>query len=235
MVQLLIRTLFYISLFILILCLEVKGQEDSIINQNSTLKNSTIGKENQAKQNYLDENLREERTLLKLYINPYFIYQKGMESNGGFSSSIAYERKIVPSLSFLISNNFHFGFVSSHPYFSSNGDFGLRYYYSARKKIKESIGANNFHNNYFAVGINKFYTYFQGFTIYNSYNNGVLIYSDYSKYREWLFEPNITISWGIQRRIKKWGFYDIEPYFMLPIDGGYYYGVNLKLGLAWGF
>jgi hypothetical protein len=226
MVQILKRGIIYVCLLIFFINVEVKSQEDTIIDQSSAKKSLDIDKEDSPKYNYLDENLREEKALFKLFVQPYFKNTKNTETYGGISGSIAYEQKIIPSLSVLFSNQFGVGFFNSYSYLDFGGDIDIRYYYSINKRIKESVGANNFHSNYFSIGLSKLYQYMQGF--YGTPEN-------YQTFEQWYFKPNLKISWGMQRRIGKLGFYDIEPYVNFQRFSEWYLGLNLKLGLAWGF
>jgi hypothetical protein len=226
MANILKRTIIYASLLTFFVNVEVKSQEDTIVDQNSAKISLDIDKKDSPKYIYLDENLREEKTLFTLFVQPYFKYKKGTETYGGISFSIAYEQKIIPSISVLYSNRIGVGFLDSQSSLGFGGDIDIRYYYSINKRIRESTGANNFHSNYLSIGLNNLYQNIQGY--YGTPGN-------YQTFKQWYFKPSLKISWGMQRRIGKWGFYDIGPYVNFQRFDGLYLGLNLKLGLGWGF
>lgn len=110
---------------------------------------------------------------------------------------IAYERKISVPLSLF--------FQYRHQMYgwTSNGlglDVALRYYYSLPGRIKKGKSANNFSANYFSL---------------QSKNDISARYADrpfpYPIQRDGtLFDPSVSLLYGIQRRLGKRGFVDVN-------------------------
>lgn len=216
----------------LFLCLSISKIFSQEINTNQTSKKDTS--ENIIyvdKVKYLKTAFKKETTLLKVAISPLkFTANKNSFAIKSFSGHVDFEQKISIPFSILIANK--------ATYFSSNEDYlswqyttsaSLRYYYSMKKNIRESVGANNFHSNYISVGLSEIVRY-------RKLNESNLDFYDQFLNEQadtWAYKPALFISWGIQRRFSNWLFIDINPYieFESGIKG---LGVNLLFGLALG-
>jgi len=210
------------SLILITFNLKLSAQEDSVIIENSTESTKVSDFKQKKKYNYLDNNFREEKTLIKLQIYPKDYRFPGFvvdRIRDYFNVSLSLEKKIFPSFSVILNNKY--GEDQFSKIFSS--DLGIRYYYSMNKRMKNSSGANNFHGNYFSY-------VFENIIEYKFGEN------DY-----FFNQPSFNFSWGIQRRIGKIGVVDVGPYISLKRTSYWRYinrlefGANMLLGLGWGF
>jgi hypothetical protein len=226
-----INIIFLLSLFFILGFFRAKAQEDTINKQTILNPMKELDNNQKRKQQYLDVNFREEKTLFKLGISPLkFLSSEDIFSMANFSSFIGIEKKIIPSLSFINYNNFEY--QSSKTRFLGwefSSDIGLRYYYSMHKRIIYAIGANNFHSNYLSVNLNEGLKY-RNINQANSPDSNVLVYPTQ---KSWTFKPLFCVSWGIQRRIGKWWFIDTSTYLEFNEDK-YGFGVNLLFGFGIG-
>ena len=216
---------FFIYLFSILLNTQAIGQIDPVLN-NDSIQHHSLGE----KLNYLDVNFRQEKTLIKLGINPFqFLVFSDNSKSLYFNATITLEKKIIPSLSIYsdIRLNHSGGFDKWNIQQFSNS-LGLHYYYTIEKRIRNSVGANNFHGNYFSFELKDWVNYRH----YKMDNN---------RFDErWIFEPELLFSWGIHRRLGKWGFIGVGPYMgyskaILADKKTLTFGFNFKLGLAYGW
>jgi len=218
-----------ILLFLVFFTDLINGQTDSVKFINSIDSVSGFDQSLKRKQLYLDANFREEKTLFKLGISPLEFLSKndGKLVSSNINGRISVEQKIVTSLSAILNNNFDYNFEQFGYKWKYSSDIGLRYYYSINKRIKESIGANNFHSNYFSFELQEF-----------------ISFSQYEQVEDDMrFVPAINLSWGMQRRIGKFAFVDLGPYIRYQKEGSdpkayspksFSLGVNLLFGLGLG-
>jgi len=208
-------------------------QEDTLLHQNQQI----VNQQDNPKIKYLDANLREEKSLIKFSILPAFIRDREFNSTFIYASaSLSYEQKIIPSISLLFENQLYYGTQYSSYSNGENrfalwglrGKAELRYYYAINKRIRASVGANNFNSNYFSLLLVNIYSYLGH---KESISDSIPYYSNI-KYG-WSSKPYMGISWGIQRRIGNWGYFDIGPYYIINSKNKYI-GLNLQLGLARG-
>jgi hypothetical protein len=156
------------------------------------------------KYKYLRRNMVEEKGLFKIAL---------LDANFGINNQIyafvnvhtrgrllVYERKLSPSFSMLISNlnYFNLGILHQTPLdstwlFNTTG-LGFRYYHSQKKRIAEGKTANNFSDNYIGFHANNL------FAITYNFPKGP---KEFSK-------PTLDIIYGIQRRIGKFGYFDVN-------------------------
>jgi len=219
------KILLIINIYFCFVGIKIIGQEDSIITADTIVTITDIDNNLPPKYEYLDLNFRKEKTLFKLGISYLFAKYDTVFDVASFGSTLVFERKIIPSISVIVENDIDFSFYNSNIAWNSSGNLGLRYYYSMNKRIKESIGANNFHGNYFGIKLTQIYSYRDGYSVFNGGNP--------IRFKHLRFEPFLNLSWGVQRRIGKWAFFDIGPYF--SINRYYnYFGANIHLGLCYG-
>jgi len=227
-----ISTLLIIGFSLTFFSQKVQGQEESITIENSTelIKESDFKQKRKYK--YLDNELREEKTLIKFGLSPLssFATAFGM-SLASISGNLSYEQKVIPSLSIILNNNFDY--QMNGRYYKGSGfsnDIGVRYYYSMNKEIKTGASKNNFNSNYFSIKLDEIISYKS--SEYHSFGlNGYI--GGYSDSTVWTYKPYINLSWGMQRRIGKWFYMDGGPYFKFNADS-YGFGLNLQLGVGWG-
>jgi len=228
-----ISTLLIIGFSLTFFSQEIIAQEDSVTIESSIELKKESDFKQKRKYKYLDNNYREEKTLIKLGTLPMYLFfdvsdLKTFWANSNITLSL--EKKISPSFSIIFDNGFYHDLTSQYyygePYYFNN--LGLRYYYSMNKRIKQNRSRNNFHANYFSFKLEELTKY--GLTEKKDdsglYNTVTL--------NDWVFEPYINLSWGMQRRIGRFGFVDVGPYFKFKRNS-YEFGLNLQLGLGWGF
>ncbi len=226
---------------IAVLSNQIIAQKDSVLIESTTesITESNYTKKKEYK--YIDVNLIEEKTLVKFGLSPFFnnfSFNFNDFALGHVRGSFVVERKIVPSLSVLVNNNFGYETISQYDNgWVYSGDIGIRYYYLMNKRINKSKGANNFHSNYFSFELVHPVSYYN----YQSETNNVPSYPLNLKATYWEFRPAFKLSWGIQRRVGKWGYIDAGPFiaYQKYKEAGqristYNFGLNLSLGFAIG-
>jgi hypothetical protein len=213
-----INLLLLIILILFSFNLKMRAQEDTVIIEKSTESVKESDYEQKRKYKYLDNNFREEKNLIKVGILPidYFSYLSNYERFWEKNNIIlSFEKKLIPSLSIIMDNNFSWDSNASYPEYGYSLDLGVRYYYSVDRKIKESTGANNFHSNYFSIKLDELAKY--------GYDDDQMSY-----------KPYLNFSWGLQRRLGKIGYVDASTYVKFKQEY-LEFGLKLQLGLALGF
>ncbi len=225
------NTIILINIIITIFNIKLVSQEDNLKKDSVQIKDSVEDYLIVEKYDFLTANFNEERTLIKFGVSPFqlsIINEKFLYSE--LNSTITFEKKIRPSISIITNLNMNYSgdFSNSSMWYFSN-DIGFRYYYSMKKRIRNGIGANNFHSNYISITVDKWIDY------------SVDIFTEETR-KAWKYNPNFTLSWGMQRRIGNFGFLDIGPYVAYIKDlapdtygGTLGFGINFKLGLAYGW
>jgi hypothetical protein len=223
-----------IFLFLISTNFKLYGQEDSVIIENSTepIKNSDF--KQKMKYKYLDNNFREEKTLLKIGITPIINMFDSYDLTKFweyFDINLSFEKKI--NAVFSVHNDYGF----RHDLYDAYGlkghfysDIGFRYYYSMNKRIKKSNGVANFHGNYFSIKIEEWATFGNVIDVVEDNN----LQSVRVGNNDWRFNPYINLSWGMQRRIGKYGYVDVSPYIKFNRTN-FEFGVNLFMGFGLGF
>jgi hypothetical protein len=158
------------------------------------------------KYKYLRKNMVEEKGLFKI---------AGLDANFGINNQVyaflpvhargrllAYERKLSPSFSAIINNVNYFGLGILHQstldsaYLFNTTGLGVRYYHAQKRRIAEGKTANNFSDNYFALQVNNLFNITYNFPKAN--------------YPKQLSKPTVDLLYGVQRRIGKFGYFDIN-------------------------
>jgi hypothetical protein len=223
-----------ICIFLISANLKLHGQEDSVIIENSTepYKNSDLKLKRKYK--YLDNNFREEKTLLKIGITPVsnMLYSYDLERFWeNFDINLSFEKKI--NTAFSVHNDYGFRH-DPHDESGMKGrfysDIGFRYYYSMNKRIKKANGVNNFHGNYFSLKLEELATYGNLIDVVESDSIQLIVVGN----NDWRFKPYICLSWGMQRRIGKYGYVDVSPNIKFNRTN-FGFGVNLFIGFGLGF
>lgn len=219
----------------------IKGQEDTVIFEKSTEAISNSDFNIKQKYNYKDIKFKEEKTLLKIGINSFNSFVLLNNTSGKtLNGVIAIEQKINPSWTILFQKQYNYNKVNSQglDVFRNRRisfDISMRYYHSMKKKIKTGTSANNFHASYISFQLKDIFTLEKGITPYYSgtyvpYNSNI----EYRNYRRKEFAPYLNISYGIQRRIGSWGYFDASLFCGLD-EFEFKYGLNIVFGLGWGF
>lgn len=235
----------------------IKAQKDTIIIESSTKIIYKNELENKRKYKYLDVRQCEETKLIKLGISPLFFTtsENDIVTYEYISASIAYEQKLNPALSFIGAIDYDKELHAPNEiwanvlYYIIQFDVGFRYYFLINRKIKAQKSANNFHNSYFEFGLDEIVK--NGDNLWTDFTdeypisieNGNLVLSpdipsNYKYHKKahkwWAFAPKIRVGWGIQKRIKKWGYVDFTPYSKFNLKT-FEFGLDLTIGLGFGF
>ena len=226
-------------LFLSMKCTLIVAQSDTIIIESTTEPIDSSDFKKKRSYQYLDNNFREEKNLLKLVFEPLRNFSLALndpfyiELNGIFG----FEKKIVPALSINIENNFRYHYhkiddVDEWDLFYSN-DIGIRYYYIINKRIKSKRGSNNFHSNYFSLEVENWIAAY--------YKKGFDHSGDNKFKKEWGLFPGFKFKWGIQRRFWESWVVDAGVYVMYSnnvslysYDKPFVLGLDLSFGLGWG-
>jgi hypothetical protein len=161
--------------------------------------------------NYLIRSRVEEKQLWKVGLNDVTYYQGSFN----YGLYLIYERKLTPSFSVMgelnptvKSTRFYDYSTSQYPgqreyinlkYVDWDAQIGGRYYYNLVRRIRKGKGANNFSANYFSVNVKS------GLGIPLTVRTAPLRYSRGSRYVE---NPTVSVRYGIQRRLGRYGFVD---------------------------
>ena len=186
---------------------------------------------NKFKYKYLDIKLKEEKNLLKIGIRPLSLELK--ERNVSINTYVIFEKKISPEWSVIFENAFVYEHFNSVEQFSNSIDLGTRYYYGMKKAIQKKISGNNFNRNYFelmAYGIPSIDNMIE------KRQDGTFYQASGCRYS--LFN-SAAISWGIQRRLNNYTFFDtkISAGYNFKTnkhyDEGLFVGVSFIIGFGW--
>jgi hypothetical protein len=195
-----------IFLLIFIFSIPSLGQNDSVKVEYTEENPDKSDFKLKEKYKYLRKNKVEEKGLFKISL---------LDANFGINNQvfafvdvhtrgrlISYERKISPSFSAIVFNLNYFGLgilhqtpLDSTRLFNTTG-LGGRYYHSQKRRIAEGKTANNFSDNYIAFQVNNLFNITYNFPKAN--------------YPKQLSKPTLDLLYGIQRRIGKFGYFDIN-------------------------
>lgn len=185
--------------------------DSSRVNYSEELKDSSDYKFRRTYQ-YLDINLKNERMLFKLSPGYSFSHDRL-----NLNVNLGIERKVEKSFSIIVTNQLYYQTTEKYDnyYFNTIGT-GFRYYSSLKKRINQGISGNNLNGLYFEFGLNNIVTFF-------SLSNEIIFFR----------LPDPSFSFGIQRRLNNWSFFDIfsKSYF---VDGFFYSSLGFNIGFAWG-
>jgi hypothetical protein len=178
------------------------------------------------KYKYLDLNFKEEKQLFKITAQ--------LPVNNAVILNFTYERKIIPTISLIgdfrvgAQYNFFHGKDNYYSSFSNAINIGTRYYYNLNKRIKNKLGGNNFHANYFTFKLLNVYSYY-----YNEYHSsGDVTY--YPLNQRLNFKPYLSLGWGIQRKLSKNTIIDLE-FLFLSYNPFYKNTINIYENIYIGF
>jgi hypothetical protein len=149
----------------------------------------------------------EEKQVLKVDVRGLFENIKRDSLSSHFS--VAFETKINTSFSVNTSANFNLnkykGIDSKYSLSEISVGFEPRFYYNLRKRIAKGKSANNLSGNYFSIGS------------YLNINEEIYISQLNTRFETTVKYPRNYVSfvpkWGIQRRIFKHGFIDVNINF----------------------
>ena len=156
---------------------------------------------------FLKRSMIEERSMFKLSVLPNYNGYYGV----GLNNSLEYERKITPSFSFMLGLSNYFSLrrtydseTSSRVFLRhSSLNFSVRYYYSQKKDIRAGLSGNNLLSNYFELKI-------EDAVSFRRYS--------WNKVKEVSSSPNLILAWGLQRRIGRYGYFDLAAGVRFPLE-----------------
>jgi hypothetical protein len=263
--------------FLIIIQMIVSGQLNSIFSQKDSVSicfsqeevDSSFDYNKQLKYRHLDINLnlKDETWLFKIGLPGFGISSykgpKGVEyENIGFS--LTFEKKISQSVSFLIQNSNSFKKSKSSAdsiFYNSSLDYGIRYYFLMKKRIREGISGNNcsgVYLDFFIMNLNMFEYQKYKISFQNFYDSRVIKYYNYSHLLN--KSPTFSFNLGVQKRLNNFSFIDAKIFVQytpdgtyerqvltefsdyafkvvkkkFPTDSYYRFGLDFIIGLAWG-
>ena len=227
-----------------------KAQSDSIRTEYKTEDEQISRSEIQRVIRYITRANIEEKTLIKLGASPNSasFTRTGSLSTLGFDTELSIERKVTPSFSLLfgfdnqLNVNYYrdnaFSRLSPSPgqyplWFpdrsfsvSSSLKAEIRYYYGMAKRIREGKSANNFSGTYVSFQARR------PVLLYSKTRQRELITGEYRTETQvapvgTLNTPSFALKWGIQQRIGRRGYIDLNagPELLL-FDSNKAYNVN---------
>ncbi len=179
--------------------LKVDYRQESIDSSDYSLKRNY---------KYLNISLKEEKNLLKFGFKPFTLLAR---EDFQFATSIVFEKKIYPEWSVLFELENSFGIYESVFHHSkiismtNTLNVGARYYYGMNRKIKQGKTANNFNGNFLELSINSIPPL--------NHSKGKLDPEGDNYYNQSKLQGTaIQLSWGIQRRLNNFLFFDAKVF-----------------------
>jgi hypothetical protein len=171
---------------------------------------------------YLDLNMKQDRSLVKLGLFPFI-----PDLNSDFSTvylQAAYETKFGKQFSIAREINAVYSISNKRVHTTNTGfDISCRYYYGMKKRIVEGNGADNLNGMYFSFGLRRLAVY----STTREYDN----YNHSTKSSSLAVKPSVMIAAGYQKRLTRLLFMDTQAF-------GYWnntrpvLGVRILLGIA---
>ncbi|MBD2754798.1 hypothetical protein [Spirosoma validum] len=225
-----------ITIYSLVACLTggsvyAQTQTDSVRTEYQTEDEAISRSEIQRVIRYITRANVEEKTLIKIgglpNSNPFT--QTGGLFTGGLNTDISIERKINPSFSVLfgfdnqVFANYYrreaFSRISPGPgplwltdhtlSLSSSAKVAVRYYYSMARRIKEGKSANNFSGTYVAFQVRRPVLSYLKRRQYELVSGDTRTEAEASPLGT-LNTPSLSIQWGIQQRLGRRGYIDLN-------------------------
>jgi hypothetical protein len=220
------------------------------------------------KYQYLDINLKDETNMFKIAVPTFNItYYKSVSGNSmaqnNFGLLFSFEKKLNPSLSIYVEDESNYSrnaYLTINTYSSSNTlNWGIRYYFLIKKRIKEGVSGNNCNGLFVDLLIHDL----NGFGYSKIVNEPMTSSSGYN-YNDFEFRPintpDIRLNLGLQKRLNNFSYMDTRFYISyIPEKTDYYsikvstnpftgeeishpkiyghfiFGLDFKIGLAWGW
>jgi hypothetical protein len=179
-----------------------------------------------------------------------------------------YEKKITPSWAFLIDNvnnggNTFVAQINSNDFVYTNSlNWGIRYYFLMKDRIKKGINGNNcngVYTDFFLVSLNKFQFTHQvwGYEDGVNFNVHKLVSNFYDFSALFNSAPTFDLNIGLQKRLNNFSFIDAKFYFEYTPEQNIYskgpsssntiitisekslnhfnFGLSFKIGFGWGW
>ncbi|RAK02441.1 hypothetical protein LX87_00561 [Larkinella arboricola] len=212
-----------------------QAQQTTYSQEDSTVTTSELKRAYQ----YITRANVEEKTLIKVGFWPNAgdrDYTGRPSFRIGLNADVSVERKITPSFSLLAGADFMLRYNRFNqfavPFYNGN-DFndtdkifrafvyakvGARYYYGMAKRIQEGKSANNFSGNYVGLQLTKGLSARVIQHIYDT-KTGASVRTENGDYGSAYNAPLLSAMWGMQRRLGRRGFVDINagPEVTIPV------------------
>jgi len=237
----------FFTAFLLLSAGQSVAQSDSVRVDYSVENADTARRTLRETFRYLTRATVEKKTLLKTGLTapvPLYAGYNGLYYGAGIELGV--ERKLSPSFSvqgLLMNRYYRYGSTYQAYSYTLEMPVSIRYYYSAKRRIRNGRSANNFSNNYFGLQAETI-LYGYGNFVKSSMTSGNYTVTEYERIvtTNPAFLAALSLQWGIQRRLGKRGYFDVNltipvhpfltqsrfPNFIrLPVS------VNFRLGLGW--
>ena len=214
------------------------------------------------KYQYLDINLKEETNMFKIAVPTFSIthYTKDENSDtkNNYGILFSFEKKLNPEWSVYVENSNNYTRIASAlqtQTFELALNWGLRYYFLMKNRIKEGVSGNNCNGVYIDFTVNRLnrYKYIDIKVIENSRKFAI---SDARIFNT----PDLTLNLGLQKRLNNFSYIDSRLFFSYTLNRKEYqwdtptesnnyalnkqlssplsyfvFGVEFKIGLGWGW
>ncbi|MBC8155596.1 MAG: hypothetical protein H7Z72_22135 [Bacteroidetes bacterium] len=211
----------------LLLTMTAQGQSDSVRTEYKTEDEKISSTEVKRFIRYLTRANVEEKTLIKVGIWPGNIKQTtGIYRTTQLIMNVfaSVEHKISPGISVLVGLKNSMAYVTSRSPLTLNpmtgtveqksygtgvsASVGVRYYYAMRKHIRAGKSANNFSGNYLGSHVNQTVYLYQYARSYNYQSQTYRV--NETKGSDTPYTPSIDVVYGLQRRLWRRGYADIN-------------------------
>jgi hypothetical protein len=247
---------------ILLLALAAQAQSDSVRTEYQTEDASISKSEVKRFIRYITRTNVEEKTLIKVGIWPGM--GRGADDQFdvlkhrlGVNAEVAIERKINPSFSFLAGLNGYWRYTDYRlpTYELPSGldpslvrtvvqlnildvewKAGFRYYHSMASRMRRGVSANNFSGNYIGFTTSQALKQFRKEQLFNWVDGGIV---DRKRNTNLLGNSmyRVALQYGVQRRVGRLGYIDINAGPELFYRGNAKYQLSLQfnaiIGLGW--
>jgi hypothetical protein len=221
------------------------------------------------KYEYLDINLKDETSMFKIAIPTFTItYYNNLSANSltqnNFGLLFSFERKINPSWSVYVEDENDYSRIA---YLNINGynyssiiNWGIRYYFLIKKRIKDGVSGNNCNGVFVDFLVSDLNGMGYSKIVYNATSNSDKFIDDEFKFRL-INKPELRLNIGLQKRLNNFSYIDTRVYMSYTPEKTYYYktdyfstlsayedeeiypkimshfifGLDFKIGLGWGW
>jgi len=168
--------------------------------------------------NELSGKMDDDKTMLKLGIERTNL----TESFINISTEFGIEQKLNPSFSFLLMNQLSYSYDPSSSLIHYSPYVGLRFYHLMAKNVKRGLSGNNMSSNYFSINYRDFLL---GLHFFHNSIPGF----ERNIRRQTL--PKIEFLYGVQKKIKKLGYFDVNAGLYVDTRGQILPTFNISLGI----
>ena len=252
------------SILLSLLLLTAQAQTDSIRTEYRAEDESISKDEVKRFIRYITRANIEEKTLVKMGVWPDVDKSPAFETETrtlriGTEMAVSIEHKLTPSVSIFAGVS---GYLTYTTYAklptnvpigtpidprlydqpermtrtAFSGKVGVRYYYEMADRIRRGLSANNLSGNYVMAQVAEPFIGFNADNYYNQLTQGKFNY----RYRTNLLanpQPRVFVAYGIQRRLGKWGYFDINAGPEILFTDGFgtrdSFQLNAIVGVGW--